>query len=187
MTSDPEDPAPGPHRLRVAELRVDKPTPFDIAPGKAACAALAETLGLLALRKLRFTGQIAPAGSTDWRLEARIGATVVQPCVLTLAPVTTRVDQPVIRNFVAHLPDDDTEGEVEMPDDETLEALGAEIDLDAVLAEALALALPLYPRAEGAALKHSRFAAPGVTPMRDEDARPFAGLAGLRDKLVKDD
>jgi hypothetical protein len=24
---------------------------------------------------------------------------------------------------------------------------------------------------------------PGVAPMRDEDARPFAGLAGLKDQL----
>ena len=50
---------------------------------------------------------------------------------------------------------------------------------------ALALALPLYPRAEGADLAQAQFAGPGVTPMTDEDARPFAGLKDLRDKLDK--
>ena len=30
------------------------------------------------------------------------------------------------------------------------------------------------------------FAAPGITPMRDEDARPFSGLAALKDKRGQD-
>jgi uncharacterized metal-binding protein YceD (DUF177 family) len=54
------------------------------------------------------------------------------------------------------------------------------------LAEALALALPLYPRAPGAELGEAAFTEPGKPVLRDEDARPFAGLAHLRDKLKGD-
>jgi len=54
------------------------------------------------------------------------------------------------------------------------------------MAEALALALPDYPRAEGAALDKSTFAAPGTAPLQDADLKPFAGLAALKSKLEKD-
>ena len=74
-----------------------------------------------------------------------------------------------------------------MPDDDTIEPLPDVIDLGAVLAEALALNLPLYPRADGAHLDQAVFTEPGKLPMTDEDARPFAGLAGLRDQLKSED
>ncbi len=67
--------------------------------------------------------------------------------------------------------------------DETREPLPAAIDLMAVAAEALALALPPYPRAPGAVLGDARFAEDGATPLSDEDARPFAGLAALRERM----
>jgi len=42
-----------PERLRVAALRNNTPTTFDIRPDDEARAALASELGLLGLRKLR--------------------------------------------------------------------------------------------------------------------------------------
>lgn len=61
-----------------------------------------------------------------------------------------------------------------MPD-ETLEPLGQFIDLAAVMAEELALALPEYPRAAGV-----EFAPASPDPVSDT-RRPFAGL----DKLLR--
>ena len=61
------------------------------------------------------------------------------------------------------------------------------IDPGAVMFEALALALPDYPRAPNAEVTQTVHAAPGVTPLRDEDLRPFAGLASLARKLSGDD
>ena len=174
------------HALRVAELPQNAPTLFELTPDAEARAALAEDLGLSALRKLRFAGRITAQGKRDWLLEGELGATVVQPCVVTLEPVTTRIDTPVRRLFLAELPEDaapEDAAEVELPEDENIEALGSWIDPGAVMAEALALALPLYPRAEGADLGEAVFTEPGKAPMRDEDTRPFAGLAGLRDAL----
>ena len=71
--------------------RKTPPTAFEITPDKAdALAALAAELGVNALRKLRFAGEIKAMGKKDWKLAGRLGATVVQDCVVTLEPVTTR-------------------------------------------------------------------------------------------------
>jgi uncharacterized metal-binding protein YceD (DUF177 family) len=111
---------------------------------------------------------------------------VVQPCVVTLEPVVTRLEEDVARNWVSDFEVPEAE-EVEIPEAVEDEPLGAEIDLGAVMVEALALALPAFPRAEGAELSESAFTEPGQKPMTDEDARPFAGLAALRDKLAGDE
>lgn len=173
--------------IRLADLNDRKGIEFDLRPDNT--AALAERLDLTDLRKLRFSGQLVPEGKRGWLLKAELGATVVQPCIVTLAPVTTRIDDPVRRrytpefdNISAEETDRDGEG-VPMPEDETLEPLPAVIDLMVVLEEALALALPLYPRADDAELGEAQFAGKGVEPLRDEDLRPFAGLAALRDKM----
>ncbi len=181
-----EAPLPYRHPMRVADLAPNEPTTFELVPTTAQCTAIAEDIGVPALRKIRFTGTLAPMGKRDWELKGHLGATVTQDCVVTLAPVTTRIEEDVLRHWLAGLVRVPEDEEVEMPEDVTQEPLGTEIDLGEVLVEALALALPLYPRADGAAMSEQNFAEPGVTAMTDEAARPFAGLAGLRDKLSGD-
>ncbi len=172
--------------FRVADLAQNRSTPFELRPDAAELSALAEELGLLGLRKLSFSGQIAGQGRRDWVLTGQLGATVVQPCVVTLEPVTTRIDTEVTRTYLAEMPEPEGE-EVEMPEDDTQEQLGSVIDPGQVMVEALALALPLYPRKEGVGSGDASFAGPGITPMTDEEAKPFAGLAPLRDSLKKEE
>lgn len=173
------------HVIRFADLPNRARSPFTITPDAAGRAALADALGLLMVRKLRFSGALIPLGKRDWRLEAELGATVSQACVATLEPVTTRIDDPVSRNYVARF--DIPEGaEVEMPEDDDTDPLPETLDLIDVLTEALALALPPYPRKDGAAVVKAQFTEPGIAAMTDEDARPFAGLAALRDSLTDD-
>ncbi|MDC0656956.1 DUF177 domain-containing protein [Leisingera sp. SS27] len=172
--------------LRVADLPQNTPTAFEIIPDKAALAALAAELGVNALRKLRFSGAINAMGKKDWKLSGRLGATVVQDCVVTLEPVTTRVEEAVEITYLARI--ETPEGaEVEMPEDDSIEPLGSHIDPAAVMAEALALHIPAYPRKDGAELGEAVYAEDGVQPMRDEDTRPFAGLAALRGQLKDED
>ncbi len=170
--------------FRVADLSPNAENAFALRPDAPTLAVIAEALDLSALRKLSFTGRIVAQGATGWELQARLGATVVQPCVVTLEPVTTRIDEDVVRRFVRDYSEPD-EPEAEMPDDDTTEALGAWIDPGRVMQEALALAVPDYPRKQDAELGQVVVTKPGETPMTDEDARPFAGLAGLRDSLKK--
>lgn len=160
-------------RLRVAHLNPRQPTPFVLEPDANTRAALAQEMGLIKLPALRFAGKIAPAMNDAWKLDGNLVARVVQPCVVTLSPVPADLREPVTRLYSPHAADPDGE-DAEMPDDE-VEQLGQYIDLAAVMAEALALALPLYPRAAGAQLDD---------PDVDEDdvRRPFAGLADLMKK-----
>jgi uncharacterized metal-binding protein YceD (DUF177 family) len=173
-----------PHTLPLARLPRARDTAFDLMPDTITRERIGREMDLLALKKLRLSGRLSAEGRQDWRLEATLGATVVQPCVVTLEPVTTRIDVPILRRFVADLPEPEPAMEEhEMPEDDTLEPLPPELDLEAILIEALALNLPLYPRKDEAALGEAVFAAPGVTPMRDEDAKPLAGLAALKARL----
>lgn len=173
-------------QLRLADLATRRATAFTLEPSADERRAVAEALGITGVKKLRFAGQLEPVGRHDWRLQADLGATVVQDCVVTLDPVSTRIDETVTRSYLADLPEPEA-GETEMPEDDTADPLPAVIDLVEVMIEALALALPLYPRAPGADLGDAVFAEPGIAPMTDEDAKPFAGLGSLRDAMNKKD
>lgn len=163
------------YRLRVAQLNPHRPLPVDLVPGAEERAALAAELGLLALPALRLTGALRASGSRDWELTGQVQAEVVQPCVVTLAPVPARIDEAVRRRWTPDLATPEAE-EIEMGDDE-VEPLGAVIDLGAVLAEALALALPPWPRAPGAELPAGT--GPEAEPEEDERRKPFADLSAL--------
>lgn len=175
-------------KLVVAKLNKRRSYPFDLRPDAAIRARIAAQLDLLELRKFRFHGSLQPLGRHDWALEASLGATVVQPCAITLDPVTTRIDERVQRHFIADLPA--PEGlEVEMPEDDSEEPLGTVIDLGAIALEALALALPAFVRKPDAAfgMEGQMAADPkGAEPLDEARPKPFAALAALRDKLDKD-
>lgn len=168
--------------FRVADLPQKRATQINLTADTALRDQLTKTLGVTQLRKLAFKGQLAAVGKTDWALTGHLGATVVQPCVVTLEPVVTRIEEDVARHFISDWQDPE-EAEAEMPDDDNSEALGAEIDVLATITEALSLAVPPYPRAEGAELGALVHAEPGVDPLNEDTVRPFAGLAGLKKKL----
>lgn len=172
--------------FRVVDLPTRRPQPFHLRPEAAARAKIAEQLGVSTLRKLDFRGMIEAEGRHDWRLEGRLGATVVQPCVITAEPVSTRIDIDVLRRFLRDMPEPEA-NEAEMPEDDTQEPLGRVIDPGAVMTEALAIALPDYPRAPGASLGEAGFGPPGAAPITDDRPNPFAALAALKRGSDSDD
>ncbi len=169
--------------LQFSDLKASEGGDVMFTPTPAKRAEMAQVLGLLGLDKARLSGRIEPLGAADWVFRGRAEGTVTQACVVTLDPVRTRIEEDFERKYLAEPPEPGA-GEVEMPEDDTVEPLPDSIDLPALLTEALALALPAYPRAEGTPAVEAQFAGPGIAPMTDEDARPFAGLKALRDKLA---
>lgn len=165
-----------------ADLAKRTPKSFAVETDVNTREEIAQGLDISAIKKLRLEGTLKPFGKKDWQLEAKLGATVIQPCVVTLDPVTTRIDEKVMRLYLAEWSDPDPDSEVEIPEDDN-EPLGAEIDLVAIMTEALSLALPTYPRADGAELGEAIYSAPGTEPMTDDDAKPFASLAKLKKDL----
>jgi uncharacterized metal-binding protein YceD (DUF177 family) len=170
---------PWSHPVRSADVAGRRAHSFALAPDDATRAQIARAVGARAVERLTFEGRLAPRGRADVALEGRLVARVRQSCVVTLAPVATEIDVPVERLFVAGW-EEPGPGEVEMPEDDRIEPLPEAIDLGAVMVEALVLAMPDYPRAPGAVLAQTAFGPPGVAPMTDDDARPFAALKTLR-------
>ena len=177
------------HLIRFADLPNRKRTHFTLEPSAEQRAALAADIDVPQIRKLKFDGALIPMGKRDWRVEATLGATVQQDCVVTLDPVTTRIDEDVTRTFVASFELPEAE-EIEISEDDDSDPLPATLDLYDVALEALTLALPAYPRKDGAVTGtdgRAMFTEPGKDVMTDEDARPFAGLGALRDALANKD
>ena len=67
-----------------------------------------------------------------------------------------------------------------MPDDIDCDPLPSHLDLIEVIAEALTLEMPDYPTHPDAQFQPHTVSAPGVRPMTDDDAKPFAKLAELK-------
>jgi uncharacterized metal-binding protein YceD (DUF177 family) len=177
--------ADNPDFARVIELKQLRDLPelaFDIAPTAGEAAALARLMGAQTVRKLRFRGRLVALARGGWRLEGRLGATVVQTCVVTLDPVTARIDQEVRRSYLPERAPRPAEVVVDPDEDEEVEPLGERIDLGLVATETLALALPAYPRKPGAELAPG-LAARGARLVEENDLKPFAALAALRGKL----
>ncbi|TFL19658.1 YceD family protein [Jannaschia formosa] len=173
--------------LRLADLPQRKATQVRLVPDEGQLEALADRMEVDAVRKLRFEGWLTPGPGRGWTFEGHLGATVVQPCRVTTEPVTTRIEEDVNRRWVAdYVPPSGDEIEMGEEDDE-IEPLPATLDMGDLLEEALMLAIPPYPRVEGAEEIDLSAAPDGAAPLDDETAKPFAGLAALKARLEGED
>ena len=139
-------------------------------------AALARRFGLLALDRLeaRVTVQREPGRRV--RVTGRFRAELQQRCVVTLVPVTSRIDD----RFATVYADDPAidDEPIDWNDDEEIEPLeNGTVDLGEGVVQQLAVRIDPYPRAPGAALPDAYRAADGA-----EQAKPgpFEELAALR-------
>jgi len=169
--------------IQLADLAGNRPTPFDLVADDALYAQLTAALDVLSVNKFTFSGQIETPADGTVILAGKLGASVVQECVVTLEPVKTRIDTSVERTYTNEQAVPDADSIIEIDADDDHDPLPTEFDLVDIAQEVIALNLPTYPRAPGAALETQVFSEPGIAPMTDEDAKPFAGLAALKDKL----
>lgn len=180
--ADTLPPAPFERPQEVERLRAHKAISFDETPTEAEAEAIRQALGLRGLRKMRFQGELTPIGKQGWLVEGKLGASITQECVVSLEPVKARIDSKVSLRFLPDaLIEEDTPEDV-LEDD--VEVLGAIIDLGHVAVEALALAMPDYPRHDDSAALGRVTAEPeGAEPIKDEETKAFAGLSALKDNL----
>ena len=178
--------APEPHfRLHDASIRLDSMPvsgrDIDLAPSVEERAALAARLGVTSLDTLAIKLH-AVKFRGGMRVTGRLNATVTQPSVVTLEPLSQEIAEPVDRVFLPGGEKDyagaanaeifvDLEGE-DFPD----HFEGNEADLTDLIIETLALAIDLYPRAPGESVE-----ALGLKPEMVED-HPFAALKVLKPK-----
>lgn len=136
-------------RVELARLGVHEAV-YPICAKPEEREALARRFGLLALGRLEAEIRLQRLSGAMVRLNGRLGADVVQACVISLEPVASAVDQ----EFTV-LYGQAGNGKSVMVDLETDEAEpfdGDAIDIGEAVAQHLALALDPYPRAPGATL-----------------------------------
>jgi len=154
----------------------------DIAASPEERAALARRFDLLALDTLEARLRLRRArGGSVLRLAGRLTADVVQSCVVTLAPVPSRVEA----EFTVLYGDGEAGGEgveIDPEQESTVEPWpDGPLDLGETVAQELALALDPYPRAAGAALDPS-YTPPEGAGDEPEKVNPFRVLGKLRQR-----
>lgn len=169
--------------ISVAEIRAKARFDFEVEASVEQLKALAALLDAPKVSKFRFEGCFETAKKDAISLKAVLGATVQQECSVTLKPMNTRVDTKLERLFVERPKHANDTDEIEFHEDDPEDFVPSEFLLFDLAAEALALELPEYPKLPDAELKDAIFTEPGKAPMTDQDARPFAGLAALKDSL----
>jgi hypothetical protein len=152
---------------------------FERRASAAERAALAETLGLVAVGSLTFAGRVRPLDDGRIGLEARLLADVTQTCVVTLEPIIAHVDEEIDLELwpAAMLTQRQLDGEQAIlggEDPEALTALG-EAETGRIAFEVLSAALDPYPRKSGAEVDWK-------DPTDDPaTSSPFAVLSRLKD------
>ncbi|MGV6838849.1 MAG: YceD family protein [Planktomarina sp.] len=171
-------------KLKLTDLTKNRSHKIDLTLDGATLEAMAAETGADKLAKLRFTGELRPEGKSNWQLDGHLGVTATQTCVVSNEPVRTRIETDITRRYVANYAYATSDAsEVEMTEDDRIDPLPEILDLKDILAEAIVLELPDYPRRDDAEVAQSVFSAPGVAPLTDEAAKPFAALAALKDQL----
>ena len=168
-----------PRPLATSRLIRDGEHSFDESATPEELVALAKLFDVISVDQLRFSGKVHRDGTDGLRLAGRLRGTVVQSCVVTLAPVKTKLDEKVARIYS---PDIDPEAiDLDSDEEDAREPLTRTLDLGLVAIEATALALPSYPKAKGVGSGDHITDTAADDP---EKEKPFAALAALREKLT---
>lgn len=142
-------------------------------------AALAKRFDLVAIGRLTAEAALSRKGDAV-RASGIVAGAVTQSCVASGEPVEARIETPFELLFRPQPEGPDPAEEIELGEQEldTIFYEGGAVDIGEAVAETLFLNLDPYPRAPGA---EEALSAAGVKS--EEEAGPFAALAGLRDKL----
>ncbi|MDG1947962.1 MAG: DUF177 domain-containing protein [Amylibacter sp.] len=140
-------------------------------------------LDLRKISKVTIFGEISAEGNKNWLLNAKIGASVTQSCVVTMEDVSTRIDENITRHYFADIDKYDENFSSEEELDADAEGIPDEINLLDLTIESISLNLSDFPRKDGIVIDPVLSAPEGIEPLTDDAVKPFAGLASLRDKL----
>lgn len=147
---------------------------IEVKASEAERLALAKRFELLELPALQAEVSVRPGAGGVWTVSGRLRAEVMQACVVTLEPVPQSIDETLDLRFAAG-----AKASADDPDaPEPLE--GDTIDIGAIVADHLSLALDPFPRAPGATYEPAPEAA-------DAKPNPFAALEQLKGRLKGQD
>lgn len=167
------------HPVAVSDLLRGDTVVIRFQADAGQCRALADFLGIPEVRAVSATLKLRAEPGRRFILDGPVTADLTQTCVVTLAPLETRVETPIRRVYQDVPPDDEDPEQDPFADDAPDLVEGGVIDAGVALCEHIALEMEPYPRAKDAP-------EPGTQPSdggKDETARadnPFAVLAQMR-------
>ena len=171
------------HLIVMSQLSQNRIHKFSIKFDNKDMLDCQNLLDLRKIAKVTISGEISAEGSQNWLLNAKVGASITQACVVTTDDVNTRIDQDIVRHYFADLEthEENFSGEEDL--DADAEHIPDEINLLDITLETITLNINDFPRKDGIVIEPVLSAPEGVKPLTDDAVKPFAGLAGLRDKL----
>ncbi len=174
--------------VMIGDLKVREPRKVAVKTTEAEREALARRFDLTALPKLTANLEVVLDHRGTISVTGPVRVRVEQPCAITLDPVRTDLTLSLALRLVPGGDAEDCE-DLELTEDdadtEDVEAYSGDvIDLGEIIAQTVAVHIPAYPRADGvsldAMLSESGIDTGGALP---DEAKPFASLAALKDKL----
>lgn len=168
------------HPIVVAELP-EEGIDLELVPDDESRAALARHVGVLAVPRFSARLSVKPDGRGGAMVEGAMEATVRQTCVVTLEPFDNAIAEAISARFVpAKNSMPERSGAIEAGKDDPPDPLiGGRLDVAAVIAEFLILAVDPYPKKPGAVF---------IPPAEGEAAEQptaFAALAKLKRRADK--
>jgi uncharacterized metal-binding protein YceD (DUF177 family) len=155
---------------------------YNIAANDEERAGLAARFDLISLDVMTADLQVSKTAK-GILAKGKLVAHAVQACIATGVPVPADISEPMEILFILE-PAEDGEYELDADDCDSMFHDGRGVDIGEAAAQSLGLSLPPYPRSKNAqkALRKA-----GVKSEEEEKTEngPFAGLAGLKDKLAK--
>ena len=169
--------------IEVAALNGERHE-FEVTATPAEMAALAIRFGVDGISNLTARVLLTPfASGNKVALKARFGADVAQTCVVTLEPVTNRIEGEILAEFVQRAftdrPDDIEFG---IDDDEPPEPIvDGRIEFGELIAQNLGLLIDPFPRAPGAVFEPVSIGEDeGMEAADEARPNPFAVLERLK-------
>jgi uncharacterized metal-binding protein YceD (DUF177 family) len=166
-------------KIGIYGLETEKKIEFTLSFNDNELVQIKKGLNLISIRKTSMSGRIIATAANQWHLKAKIGATIVQESVLSLKPVTTRIDDSVDRRIIKGRDNAVQKSELELNEDHFIEH---ELDLGAIFFESIALSIPIFPKEKGESFEDKIFTAKGIDPLTDDRISPFFILNKLKEK-----
>ena len=79
-------------KLELRHLVQNRGVNFNLNFSEALILSVTQQYKLIKLQKPSFFGTILPLSQGDWVLSGMLGASIEQPCSITLLPVRTRIE-----------------------------------------------------------------------------------------------
>lgn len=165
-------------KIDITTLIAENNIEFNIIFDQNDLLLIAATLDLESIKKATMRGKISRYNE-EWVLQAMVGATISQKSVISLKPVTTRIDEKITRRLVRGPDLTIQENELELNDDDFIDK---ELFLGNIFFECLALALPTYPKETNEVFDSNSLAQKVGKIPSTEETSPFAILSALKKK-----